>query len=299
MEYSCNKCNKKYASYKSLWFHNYKYHKIENNTENTHLHAKIPLYTTEIPPKKMMENKCNNCNIIFSRKDSLTRHNKTNKCKNITLENNNKIEVLEKEMAEYKAEMERLKLLLQKSMKIHPKQLQKINNTLNNNTTNNTTQNIINNNYYLQLGKEDLVNVLTKSQKRAILNRKAMGINDLVELIHCSGKYKQFMNVYITNLQNTVAYRYDDKTNSFIATDKNEVLNDLIDCRMYDIQKFFDEAENILDSNTASDIKRIIKKMNEDDCFKGLKKDEIKFILYNNKDKIISEKDKFINELEV
>ena len=27
MEYLCNKCNKKYASYKSLWFHNYKFHK--------------------------------------------------------------------------------------------------------------------------------------------------------------------------------------------------------------------------------------------------------------------------------
>ena len=297
MDYFCKICNKKYASYKSLWFHNYKYHKIDSHTE-------ITPPPTEIPPNNTIkiQNKCNNCNIIFSRKDSLTRHIK------ITSDNNNKIEKIEKEMVEYKAEIEKLKILLQKSMKIHPKQLQKINNTLNNtlnNTTNNNTinnnNNLINNNFYLQLGKEDLINVLTKSQKRAILNRRAMGINDLVELIHCSGKYKQFMNVYITNLQNTVAYRYDDKTNSFIAADKNEVLNDLIDCRMYDIQKFFDEAENILDTNTATDIKRIIKKMNEDECFKGLKKDEIKFILYNNKDKIMSEKDNSLvdKELEV
>ena len=55
---------------------------------------------------------------------------------------------------------------------------------------------------------------------------------------------------------------------------------------MYDITKFFEEAEKVLDTSTAADIKRIITKMETDDSFKGLKKEEIKFILYNNKDKI-------------
>jgi hypothetical protein len=182
-------------------------------------------------------------------------------------------------------------------MKIHPKTLQKINNQLNNNTNNNTN-NTLTNNYYVQLGNEDLLNVLSKSEKKAILNRKAMGINDLVELIHCSGKYKQFMNVYITNLQNTVAYRYDKKINNFIVVNKNELLDEIIDSRIYDITKFLNEAEKVLEPSTADDIKRIIKKMETDDSFKGLKKEEIKFILYNNKDKINLEKDK-INELEV
>ena len=125
-----------------------------------------------------------------------------------------------------------------------------------------------------------------------------MGINDLVELIHCSGKYKQFMNVYITNLQNTVAYRYDKKINNFIVCNKNELLDEIIDSRIYDITKFLEEAEKVLEPTTAADIKRIIKKMESDDSFKGLKKEEIKFILYNNKDKIMLEKDK-TNELEV
>jgi hypothetical protein len=55
---------------------------------------------------------------------------------------------------------------------------------------------------------------------------------------------------------------------------------------MYDITKFFEEAEKVLDTSTATDIKRIITKMETDESFKGLKKEEIKFILYNNKDKI-------------
>jgi len=173
-------------------------------------------------------------------------------------------------------------------MKIHPKTLQKINNQLNNSNNNNNT---LTNNFYVQLGNEDLINVLSKSEKRAILNRKAMGINDLVELIHCSGKYKEFMNVYITNLQNTVAYRYDKKINNFIVVNKNELLDEIIDARIYDITKFLQEAEKVLDPVTASDIKRIIKKIETDDTFKGLKKEEIKFILYNNKEKIMVEKE--------
>jgi hypothetical protein len=107
------------------------------------------------------------------------------------------------------------------------------------------------------------------------------------------------MNIYITNLQNTVAYCYNEKLNTFIAVNKNELLNVLIDCRMYDIQKFFDEAQHLLDPNTSADIKRIIKKMDDDETFKGIKKDEIKFILYNNKDKIMLEKEKLEKEIEV
>jgi len=76
------------------------------------------------------------------------------------------------------------------------------------------------------------------------------------------------------------------------------LLDEIIDSRIYDITKFLDEAEKVLDPVVAADIKRIIKKMETDDSFKGLKKEEIKFILYNNKDKIMEEKDK-ICELEV
>ena len=307
IEYKCKKCPKQYNTYKSLWRHDALKHKV-NSTHSTPITTCSTPITTNIPiqipliPTEKTPNKCSNCDIIFSRKDSLTRHIKKNKCKKIIIEpiKNEDINEIKKEMAEYKAEMERLKDIIQKSLKIHPQTLKKINNELSNNiiNSNNITNNTINNNLYVQIGNEDLVNVLTKAEKRGILNRKAMGINDLVELIHCSGKYKQFMNVYITNLQNTVAYRYNEKLNNFIVVNKNELLDEIIEARIYDITKFFEEAEKVLEPNTAADIKRIIKKMETDDSFKGLKKEEIKFILYNNKDKIIVEKDK-IDELEV
>ena len=39
--------------------------------------------------------------------------------------------------------------------------------------------------------------------------------------------------------------------------------------------------------------------MEKDNSFKGLKKEEIKFILYNNKDKIATQKDQFITDNEI
>jgi len=129
--------------------------------------------------------------------------------------------------------------------------------------------------------------MLTMEEKMSILNRQAMGINDLVKLVHTSGKYKKCMNVYITNLQNTIGYMYDEKQNNFIAVNKNELLNDLVDSRMYDIEKFYDKLQLKLEPEKATRIKKFIDRMkNEEDCLKDLKKDEIKLILYNNKEVI-------------
>ena len=281
MEYKCLECKKPYASYKSLWNHNAKYHK-ENNTKITPL-------TPDHPPKphqKHQENLCTLCDIVFSRKDALTRHINKNRCKNIEIKND-KIDKIEKENEEMKREnleikkeMEKLKEMLQKSLKIHPKTLNKINSQLNNNG-------VINNINIVQLGRENLSDILSDKEKRGILNRQVMGLNDLVELVHISGKYKKFMNVYITNLQNTIAYRFDEKMNNFIAVNKNELLNDLVDARLYDIEKFFEEIGPTLDSKKSDQIKKFIERMNnEEDEMKGIKKEEIKLVLYNNLAKI-------------
>ena len=293
MDYNCKLCNKKYASYKSLWNHNKKFHK-----EN------VPQFVQDVPnnPDKIQNlsinvsqnvsnvsnvsneiyYKCVSCNKKFNSRTTKWRHQKT--CK----ENNDEISEIKKENQEMKKEIANLKNIIQKSLKIHPKTLQKINNQLNNinngtinNETINNTINII------QLGKEDLTKMLSYEEKMNILNRQAMGINDLVKLVHTSGKYKNCMNVYITNLQNTIAYMYDEKENTFIAVNKNEMLNDLIDARMYDIHKFYEKLQIKFEPEKAARIKKFIDRMqNEKDCLKDLKKEEIKLILYNNREVI-------------
>ena len=281
IEYKCKKCTKSYSTYKSLWRHDALKHK-NNTTQNHPNGCETP---TENRPNdvNIPINKCTICNVNFTRKDSVTRHLKKNNC----VKKVEDIEEIKKEMLEYKKEMERLKDMLQQALKVHPKTLTKINKQLNN-----TNNGIINNNIIVQLGRENLSDILSSKEKRGILNRQVMGINDLVELVHISGKYKKFMNVYVTNLQNTIAYRYDEKMNNFIAVNKNELLNDLIDARMYDIEKFFEEIGPTLDSKKSEKIKRFIERMNnEEDELKGIKKEEIKLVLYNNLGKIKTNED--------
>ena len=309
MEYYCSICEKKYKSYKSLWKHNYIYHKenvVINNSETNKNKENVVIEISEKEKNNEDNNNigkvdynrtCKHCKKILCDRKYRWKHeqkcknnNENNKIELVLKENleikntNSKIEKenleIKKEMLEYKKEMEKLKEMLQKSLKIHPKTLNKINSQLNNNG-------VINNINIVQLGRENLSDILSSKEKRGILNRQVMGINDLVELVHISGKYKKFMNVYITNLQNTIAYKFDEKMNNFIAVNKSELLNDLVDARMYDIEKFFEEIGPTLDSKKSDQIKKFIERMNnEEDELKGIKKDEIKLVLYNNLEKL-------------
>jgi len=265
IEYKCNICKKFYKNSKSLWKHNYNFHKKPNKQ---YINSAKHLINIEKEDNKIYF--CKICNKSFNFYQSRWRHEKT--CKKED-KNDNKIKLLEKEI-------EKLKEMFQQQLKIHPKTLNKINNQLNNSGT-------INNITIVQLGRENLSEHITEKEKRNILNRQAMGINDLVDLVHVSDKYKKFINVYITNMQNTIAYRYDEKMNNFIAVNKNELLNDLIDARIYDIEKFFEEIGPSLDPLKAEKIKSFIERINDEkDELKSIKKDEIKLLLYNNLDKI-------------
>ena len=311
MEYFCKVCKKNYKSYKSLWFHNYKYHK--NNVVINSPELKITEKNVVENSEKIIDNTiCKYCNKKLCDRKYRWKHEQTCKTKNINI---NDIEIMKKEiekskleiektkketdkiLEDNKKEMEKLKAMLQKSLKIHPKTLNKINNQLNNSGT-------INNITIIQLGSENLSEVLNNKEKKFILDRQAMSINHLVDLIHVSGKYKKFQNVYITNLQSTFAYKFDEKQNKFIAVNKNELITDIVDSRMYDIQKFYDEIYPDLEPKKAEQIKKFIDRMGkEEDELKDVKKEEIKLILYNNREKILPKDEKLIliddNEIEV
>jgi len=275
MTFKCKYCEKEYSSYQSRCNHMRRYHTDDRQpdvNETEKIVNKLSTIKIEEVPKNQ---KCSKCDKTFKSRQGKWAHEKL--CKE---NNNEKIEKLEKENFETKKELENLKNMLQKALKIHPKTLNKINNQLNNSGT-------INNVTIIQLGHENLSEILNTKEKKNILNRQAMSLNDLVDLVHVSGKYKNFQNVYITNLQSTFAYKFDEKANKFIAVNKNELLNDLVDSRMYDIEKFYEEICPDLEPKKAEQIKKFIDRMgNEEDGLKGIKKEEIKLILYNNKDKI-------------
>ena len=300
MSFSCKYCNKNYSSIHSRSNHIRIYHKTDTSNVSTISHQNCEIHTEnhQIPPKILQnntvdENKCNNCNKVFSRFDSLKRHIDLDRCK-IKKIDEDEIEEIKKQNIQLKKEMEELKNLVQKSFKIHPKTLNKINNQLNsnNNNSNNTINQTIN---IVQLGRENLSDVLSEKQKISVLDRQAMSLNNLVELVHISGKFVKFQNVYITNLRSNFAYRYDEKYNKFITVNKNDLLTDILECRMYDIEQFYKEIHPKMEPKKANQIKKFIERMsNEEDAIKGLKREEITLILYNNKDNIIASSDKLI-----
>jgi hypothetical protein len=251
--------------------------------------------------KKINDLLCNYCNITFTRKDNLKRHYL--KCKNKMLKEQTKLEqenkmlkeqtkleqenkMLKEQFAHFKKEMVEL---MNKNCKIHPKTLTKINKQLNTNNINNTYNDnkIINNINLIALGNEDIPNVFTKEEKLKILNTNTMALNNIVKKVHFNKKYPEFNNVLITNTQNSIGYKYDDKEKKFIAVEKSELIHEIINNRMGDIIVFQEELENDgLDKNVNKRILNLIDNMENDSKFIENKHKEIKLIIYNNKEMI-------------
>jgi hypothetical protein len=297
MEHICIKCNKNYSSYQSLWIHNKKYHKLPpvQLTTDSALYPPETAETYNIPPTIH----CSYCKITFTRKDSLKKH--YNICK-VKLSNDNKIqkenELLKEQLKEteevvlnmekqFKEQMENMKKhfteLINKQCKIHPKTLTKINKQLN--TQINNDNKVINNNIIIQLGREKIYEVFSKKEKIDVLNHGYMCLENLIEKAHFNSKYPQFKNILITNLQNNIAYKYNSTTNNFDVVTKKELLEDIISERMYDIEDFFNNHKDDISSKMQTVIEAFIKKM-DNESYEENKKQNIKIILYNNREKV-------------
>ena len=177
-----------------------------------------------------------------------------------------------------------LKELILKSMKIHPKTLQKINNQLNNNG-------IINNNFVVQLGYEDFNKVLSEKEKISLLNKYSNSVVEMVKMVHVSPyeKFKPYKSMYITNLQNNIAYKYDDESKKFIAVTKNDLLDTIIDNRLSDIESFHEDYKDKITPFTSKQINIFLEKMNNQKEYKDTKKEEIKLVIYNGREEIIQQ----------
>ena len=202
-ELKCIICNKMYVSYKSLWNHNKKFHKIEDRSDvinviqdnknviqnnknviqnNNNVFDENNQETNNISIKNSL--KCEYCNKIFATRQSKSKHKKK-ACKNnkININNVNELEEIKKENIEIKNSLKELKELLLKNNKIHPKTLQKINknlinnniNTTNNNNTNNINNTINNkkiiNKTYINFYDPIDYKILNKKEKLNILSR--------------------------------------------------------------------------------------------------------------------------------
>jgi len=300
--FNCNICNKNYSSKNSLYNHNNKYHNIKIINKNS---------------KSLT---CDICNKIFNTRPAKSMHKK--KCKtinNITKITELELEKIKLDLANKELQILQLKLKLEKSNKIDNITLKKLNKILIERNTkikhiqNTTNINTIINNYQLVgFGKEEINDTLTKHDKKIIMNAKYGCLEKLVEIVHC-GKYNKFKNIIITNIKDNYMYKYDDKKGYFILSTKNEVLNSLIDYRIYDLEVIYNDlsSNNKLDDKTKDIIENFINKINYcdvkfTDCdgilhdnYKIYKINEIKILLFNNQDKINSDISLFLMTNEI
>ena len=308
MEYKCDICNKNYKTYQTLWNHNKNFH----NITSTNLHIN-PQNNTISPQISTTNNHlvCSFCNKHLSRTDSLKRHEKTCKEKDKELSN---VKQLEIQLKIKEQEILKLKLKLQKSKKadiVTVNQLNKLllerhkqyQNYINNGNINNYNGNVVNNIQLIGFGKEEnIIERLTYKEKKLILNSRYKSLEKLIEIVHC-GKYNEFKNILVTNAKDNYAYKYNSSKGQFVLSTKDEVINSLIDNRMYELETIYDSflEENKIDEKTKDIIEIFINKINNDDIkytdsdgnthdtYKHYKVDQVKLILYNNKDKMISD----------
>ena len=277
--FTCEKCSRKYKHRQSLFKH--KCPSVSQKSPNSH--PEVAKSHHSAGDDENENYKCDYCSKEFKYKQGKYRHQ--NKCKENTKTNEIKTlkEELKEEMKkEYEKNIDELKKvivdLLNKNCKMHYKTLQKINNsgTMNNGVINNNTINIV------ALGKENIDDVLTKTDKIAILNKKENALPYMIELVHFNDKFPQFKNIAITNNRTNYAHLYDQESKVFKLVDKDELIEELIDYRVCDIEDYYMQYKNELELPVKNKIEELIEHRGDNENTK----DRIKLLLFNNRHKI-------------
>ena len=281
----CKICKKYYKSRNSLGNHNRKFHPKDKHISTTNqLKSTLDKLNSTFNQLSTYKYNCKYCNKGYNINQSKWKHEKTCKTKlNIELENLQLKKQNEELKLTFQKEINDLKLqikeLMNKKCKIHYKTLQKINNQHNIENQNNIQNNI----NIIGFNKENLVELFTEKEKLKILGKKYCSLNYLIEYTHFNNKYPQLKNIKITNLKDNIAYKFDDNKNKFIATTKDNLINDIVQSRMTDIDEFHKDVFDKLTKREQIIISKMLNCFYDDDSkFCEKYKDDIKFIIYNN-----------------
>ena len=258
MEYKCNKCNKNYSSYQSLWIHNKKFHSQVN-----------------LIKEKICE--CCICNKVLSCKQSKWRHEQ--KCKksekNILQQENDK---------------------LKEEIKVIKKQNKNIINNINNGTINN--KNIIINQFGNEsislLSQEDIKNLASSNFNALVDIVKLLNFNENHPENHnfCTTSLEgDYVNVLNTENNQIEKVNKIDFYNNVLSKSIDKV-NQLV------VLLEFDEDYEKLKPKFLSSLENIIKdpslflKANNNKIYNK----NINQISYNNKELVLNTWNKLMQE---
>jgi len=238
---------------------------VESSTKNVELH--------KIPQNSTFFNQCKYCDKLFSRSDSLARHYKNCKDKMKTDEANENMKQLVKLLNEQKIELDKKNKQIDELIKKAGIQ-----------NSGTIIQNIQNNIKLLAYDKTDISD-LTENDFIKCFNHNNMCVPHLMKRIHFNPKKPENHNVFISNLKSGHIMLYDGKQwNTF---NRDEIVDDIFDDKHDILEQKFEEWINIGKDYPIiyHKFKRYLEKINNDIVLKKIK-DEMKYILYNNRNVI-------------
>ena len=277
--YKCDKCFKEFKQkghYKRHLQRKYSCKKIENND-------KIYSNNGITIPKMEYNIKCDFCFNIYSTKFNLNKHLKICKLKS---EDDKKQKLYELLIKDQNRKLEEQNLYLQQQISLLQEQLKlSRNNNINKNSFNNNNNNINSNNTIniLAYNKTDISHITDKDFEY-IMNRCNMCVPRLIEKTHYDPKKPENKNIYISNIKDKYIMTWNgikwnlknrEETLDDIYENSSNILEDKIETWesnkfQYDpvaVSKFY----KFLDNKEKDEVKNKIK-------------DEIKLILYNNRE---------------
>jgi hypothetical protein len=215
MTFRCDKCNKKYSSYKTLWYHN-KTHHIVTNIEN------VTEVTNESNQDVNIIHKCEYCSKEYKTRQSKSRHKKTciekiNGSTNVeeinTIINSlqNKIKTLEKN---------------------NIKNIININNGTINNQTNNKI--IIN-----RIGEENPFD-LKFNEIQKILSQEIQSIISFIEYLNFNESLPSNHNFLTSSLESNYLTIYNSDDNTFEKQRKKYVFDEIMNSSINKIEKLYE-----------------------------------------------------------
>ena len=299
-DFKCSKCDKEFTSKQNLVYHENK--KVCD---------------------RMGKNICSFCERQYSTPFSLCRHKKTCKKKNKKDEDRSDktddktCDEIKEERTTYndgdiKEIFERL-LKLEQENNVLKKELNEKNNaqntqnvkkvvkntknTQNINNTQNTNNGTINNNNIILVGygKEDM----SKIDYDDIIKSVSYGFNsplEMIDTVHFNPKYPEFHNVYISNMKNEYAMKYDGEAWTLVP--KQEAVEGLYNSKRNYIEENIDEFVGSLSPSKMNALNRMLDANDSHEYVKKIK-NYIKLLLYNKRNIVIDTKNKIENKANI
>ena len=297
-EYKCNRCGKLYNNKYDFGRHKNRKKPCEIDSSISAIISQkndqnilIKSNTTNKPKinkKKICSfvqvviKECEFCSKYFNKKSNLDRHLKTCKYKIIEQDNEKeeifkklleKLEQIEKQNEELKIKMIQIETKTKINKKINNK-------SINNGTINNSIDNSKNINIQLvAFGKENY-DKLTDKEYQIIINKGFKSVQEMVKSLHFNKNRPENHNIYISNIRDNYVMIYDG--NKWQLRNRKETIEELYIAKKDILVDKFDELLNKLPEYVIDKFERFIND-SQDDKIKDRILEELKLMLYNNK----------------